>query len=1210
MFLSMVISLACGLWLCIASSGQSDYQQQTPRREISSPRTPARSGEGTNRGDCQAKPSHRNIHRRRTGENSSADGLPRLVVQMGHDIYISSIAFSHDARLLATGGSDGTARIWDVATGAEIRTLLAHEGDVTAVAFNPDATMLATASEDKTVKLWDTVSGEVRGTMHVYKRESKDIYNVIRDWEIAPDTEHPTQLIDTNYPQSLAFNGGGDTLATMGVGSQVQLWDVKACTKKAAPGTFKENTGYQYWNDQGISFEQKGGVQAFVVVGDSVTLFQSSENETLALSSSGNARAAFSPDGKTLIGSGDGARVRLWDTSTKRSVSEEIGIDGIKEIAVSNDRKLVAFVPFSNNRINVWNLEKKNKVEFEGEPSMVGPIAVGADNGYLLNVNSGAVNFWNLEKGLLERSLPVSWLTSISPDSKKAASADKDVIRLYDLESTAVRQTKYEPNGSVTAIAVNLDGKRVAVVDYDGKESALTLWDVESNSLRKLWDAWQPFRRMFVLAFSPDGQWLVGGGRDKAVKAWDLKDGMKFKAIPFEKEFTMTARDIRSVAYNRSDPNILAVGCFDSAVRIVDLRRGRIMETLEHPGGSVESVAFSPDGTLLASGSAGKTIRLWNLSSGGLKPPLILTGHANQVVSLSFIKGGAYLASGSYDGKINIWDSRSGREVASLVALDAGSARIPEEGEPVSSSSSTNWAITTRDGLFDTNNVEQIRRLHWMFPEEPFRPLPLEIFMRTYFRPRLLPLLFKQIPLGNVRPPGNLNRVQPLVRVTDVRSDGGDASKVCVNVEVVEGPRGNARTEQNGEVNPKAYDLRLFRNGQLVDQWPDVTAARPQKQRGQTDADLSDWRSAMKIDLDPKTRKYNHRFCNIRLPHRSEGTQVIFTAYAFNRDRVKSATSPPFTHPAAPLSDSVKRRAYVITVGVDANQSGWNLDFAAKSAEDIQRVLCTRLSKEYEVVLVHLVSTFETNSPRPALKQATKGNLRAVLELLSGRSPDKTGLTAVTNVERLRAATPDDLVAVFISSHGYADPEGNFYVIPYDTGQPTGVSEATLNECMKEAKVSDGCREERAFLDRSISSHELAEWWREVDGGELLMILDSCHAAAAPGREFRPGPLGDLGFGQLSYDKGMLILTATQPDKAAWATARKGINRSLLSDVLIKALNIKPEISLAELLKEAERQVPKEYNRVFPDVKEEDVQLPLLLDFSRNKGIAAQSSRN
>jgi hypothetical protein len=558
-------------------------------------------------------------------------------------------------------------------------------------------------------------------------------------------------------------------------------------------------------------------------------------------------------------------------------------------------------------------------------------------------------------------------------------------------------------------------------------------------------------------------------------------------------------------------------------------------------------------------------------------------GHTGHVTSLAIGSDGI-IYSGDDAGAVLLWDVNTGVELAALFAPDVN-----------------DWVIMDSKGRFDTNNLDEIKGVSWVFPDEPFRALAPEIFMRDYYKPKLLSRVLSGERLPDIRALSDLNRAQPHVEVIKVEPEN-EGEFVSVAVKVT-GTRSEAQKDGSGRyLESGAVDLRVFRDGQLVGQWPEVSeGAETSAARVGSVAELESWRNRHEIKL--AGGEYIHLFRHIRVPRRTGAEKVHFTAYAFNADRVKSPTSRPLEYSVPELSSAARAgrtpRAYLVSMGVNANQSRWNLNLAVSSAQDAARLLHQKLAKDYEVVDVSLLSTLAPDSPRVLLQQATKANLKAVLDLLAGKAIDSALQDAVDPDHMLQPATPDDAVVLFISGHGYADPEGNFYMVPYDTGAALGVTEQLLTRCQADrGDRSPTCARARAFLDRTISSGEFAAWWAGVDGGELVMVLDSCHSAAAPGREFRPGPLGDAGLGQLSYDKGMRILAATQPDTTARATLVQELGHSLLVEALIQAAKAHPQETLAEWLHDTERQVPVLTHRLYPELGEADVQLPELFDFA------------
>jgi hypothetical protein len=301
----------------------------------------------------------------------------------------------------------------------------------------------------------------------------------------------------------------------------------------------------------------------------------------------------------------------------------------------------------------------------------------------------------------------------------------------------------------------------------------------------------------------------------------------------------------------------------------------------------------------------------------------------------------------------------------------------------------------------------------------------------------------------------------------------------------------------------------------------------------------------------------------------------------------------------------VTNRAYVVTIGVDATSvANLQLSYAPLGARDIETFLNDKLAARYEIVPVQLISDKLNLNKEIVLPK--KNTIKTVLDILSGQAVSEEQRRQIPNHEKLRAATPDDLVVIYIASHGYADPQGKFYIMPYDLGDLTAirngeVNEEFLNNCLGPGRKGGNCFLAEEYLRNSISSEELTDWLQSIDAGEMSLILDSCHAGAVTGRGFKPGPIGDRGFGQLSYDKKMQVLAATQVENWAQGSLHTG-DRSLLTFALThRGSQLKSDaknlFDRETWLGEAEDEVPKlydEYGRDNPQRQE-----PVFFNFAR-----------
>jgi len=159
---------------------------------------------------------------------------------------------------------------------------------------------------------------------------------------------------------------------------------------------------------------------------------------------------------------------------------------------------------------------------------------------------------------------------------------------------------------------------------------------------------------IFSLAISPDGQTLASCG-DKTTKIWDLKTGQLLRNLNHLKS-------VGSVAIS-SDQQIFAIGG-NKTIKLWNPHTGEWPRTLSEELGYVCSIAISPDGHTLASGSNENTIKIWNLHTGQLLHTL--SGHYDNVSCLAINPDGQTLVSGSFDKTIQLWDLNTGELIRTL----------------------------------------------------------------------------------------------------------------------------------------------------------------------------------------------------------------------------------------------------------------------------------------------------------------------------------------------------------------------------------------------------------------------------------------------------------------------------------------------------------------------------------------------------------------
>ena len=517
---------------------------------------------------------------------------------------VSSVSWTADGETLATGGYDGSVKLWN-RNGEPLKSLDAHQGGVLSVSWTADGETLATGGYDGSVKLWNR-NGELLKSL---------------------DAQQGGVL-------SVSWTADGETLATGGYDGSVKLWN-----RNGEP--LKSLDAHQ-GGVSSVSWTADGETLATGGYDGSVKLWNRNGEplKSLDAQQGGVSSVSWTADGETLATGGDDGSVKLWNRNGELLKSLDAQQGGVLSVSWTADGETLATSGYDGS-VKLWNRNGEPLKSLDAHQGGVSSVSWTADGETLATSGyDGSVKLWNRNGEplkSLDAQQDVVFSVSWTADGETLATGGYDgSVKLWNRNGEPLKSLDAH-QGGVSSVSWTADGETLATGGYDG---SVKLWNRNGEPLKSL-DAQQG--SVLSVSWTADGETLATGGGDGSVKLWN-RNGEPLKSLDAHQGFVL------SVSWT-ADGETLATGGDDGSVKLWN-RNGEALKSLDAQQGIVYSVSWTADGETLATGGDDGSVKLWNRNGELLKS---LDAQQGGVLSVSWTADGETLATGGGDGSVKLW---------------------------------------------------------------------------------------------------------------------------------------------------------------------------------------------------------------------------------------------------------------------------------------------------------------------------------------------------------------------------------------------------------------------------------------------------------------------------------------------------------------------------------------------------------------------------
>ncbi len=620
---------------------------------------------------------------------------PGALVRLGtlrwrHGAPVTYVAFTADGKAVLTASQDNLVRLWDMATGKEIRRFGKQQVE--------DPKMAGNAPAQLRQALLRVRGGYGAGPGVVLSADGKTLATVtqidtIQLWEVTTGKELRQLKVTPGSAGGLLLSADGKILVGRGNDQMIRVWETSTGKElRAIQGKQNDPVGkvFVIGNVFGAGLSADGKTVAAVQtlfanqkITTSVTLWDTGTGKELYQietnnQGSGPSALAFSPDGKVLACAGRNA-IQLYAADTGKEIRQIAGqAIGITTLLFSPDGKTLAVRGAQDRLIRLCSVETGKTLQQLGEP-MAG---------------RGVNVAFSVAAGGFGRDL------AFSPDGKLVAAGDGHLVRFWVAETGKEVVQVSGHRDQVTDLMVTWDGNLVA---SKGADNVVRLWEAATGKERHQFRA--PSGTTCV-AFAPDASIVALGNLDGVVRLHEVATGKELRRAVGHRN------GIVAVAFSPDGKTVASRGANDNTIRLFETATARELRviTLQAPQnpaagkvvvvfdrfgfGSRVGLAFSPDGKTVASTGPGgfdprfggpgqatqPTLGLWDVTTGKEIRKLLLPIQYS-LVSFAFSPDGHTLATENADQTITLWESASGKERGRLGK--APQAKQPAGGMPI-----------------------------------------------------------------------------------------------------------------------------------------------------------------------------------------------------------------------------------------------------------------------------------------------------------------------------------------------------------------------------------------------------------------------------------------------------------------------------------------------------------------------------------------------